>query len=448
MSTGGKALNIRKTVDFRRVVVTGLGLITPLGNDVPSTWQRLMAGESGVTVVTRFGADLEEFSRHFRVPPDFPLIAGEVKDFDLKELMTARKSNLDKEDLKLLKYTDRFTQYALAASLEAVKDSGLNLEVEDPHRVGIIIASGMGGVGTWEEQHEKLLQDGVRKISPFLIPKLLPNLAAGNVSISFRAKGPNAALSTACAAGAHAIGAAFRSIQLGEAELMASGGTEAAITPLTMTGFYRMGALATGFNDRPTQASRPFDQDHRGFVMADGAGILILEEFDHARQRGAKIYAEIIGFGMTGDARHITDPDLEGAIRCMQIALQDAGISAQELDYINPHATSTPVGDRNEAQAIKLLTGNTATGPLVSATKSMTGHQLGAAGAVEAIFTILGLKKGLVPPTINLEVADVQCEGLNYVRNQARTASLHYAMSNSFGFGGTNATLIFQRYEE
>ncbi|MFP3867891.1 MAG: beta-ketoacyl-ACP synthase II [Desulfobacteraceae bacterium] len=439
---------MRKTVGFRRVVVTGLGLISPLGNEVSSAWKRLLAGESGVTQITRFGESLEEFCQRFKVPKDFPLIAGEVKNFDLKELMRARKHNLDKEDLKLPKYTDRFTQYALAASLEAVNDSGLDLEVEDPNRVGIIIASGMGGVGSWEEQHEKLLTEGVKKISPFLVPRLLPNLAAGNVSISFRAKGPNAALSTACAAGAHAIGAAFRSIQLGEAELMASGGTEAAITPLTMTGFYRMGALATGFNDRPGQASRPFDQEHRGFVMADGAGILILEELDHARQRGAKIYAELIGFGMTGDARHITDPDLEGATRCMEVALKDAGISPQEVDYINPHATSTPVGDRNEAKAIKALTQNCSPGPLVSATKSMTGHQLGAAGAVEAIFTILSLKEGRVPPTINLEVADPECEGLNYVKDQAREVSLRYALSNSFGFGGTNAALIFQRYEE
>ncbi|MBW2134178.1 MAG: beta-ketoacyl-ACP synthase II [Deltaproteobacteria bacterium] len=441
------ALKIRKTVGFRRVVVTGLGLVSPLGNEVPTTWKRLLAGESGVTQVTRFGEDLEEFSQRFKAPKDFPLIAGEVKNFDLKELMTARKQNLDKEDLKLLKYTDRFAQYALAASLEAINDSGLDLEAEDPNRVGIIIASGMGGVSSWEEQHEKLLYEGVKKISPFLVPRLLPNLAAGNVSISFRAKGPNAALSTACAAGAHAIGAAFRSIQLGEAELMASGGAEAAITPLTMTGFYRMGALATGFNDRPAQASRPFDQEHRGFVMADGAGILILEELEHARQRGAKIYAEIIGFGMTGDARHITDPDLEGAIRCMEVALKDAGISAQEVAYINPHATSTPVGDRNEAQAIKLLTRNSSPGPLVSATKSMTGHLLGAAGAVEAIFTILSLKQGRVPPTINLEVVDPECDGLNFVKNQARAVSLRYALSNSFGFGGTNATLVFQRYE-
>lgn len=441
-------MNIRKTVGLRRVVVTGLGLITPLGNDVSTAWTRLLAGESGVTRITRFGENLQEIIERYKLPKDFPLIAGEVKDFDLKEFMTARKKTVTKDDLKLLKYTDRFTQYALAASLEAINDSGLDLEVEDPDRVGIIIASGMGGVESWEEQHMKMLQEGVKRISPFLIPKLLPNLAAGNVSISFRARGPNAAMSTACAAGAHAIGAAFRSIQLGEAELMATGGTEAAITLLTVAAFYRMGALATGYNDRPSEASRPFDQGHRGFVMADGAGIMILEELEHARRRGANIYAEIIGFGMTGDARHITDPDLEGAMRCMEMALKDAELTPDRIDYINPHATSTPVGDRNEARAIKLLNRSSPHSPLVSGTKSMTGHLLGAAGAMEAIFTILALKEGRVPPMINLEVADPECEGLNYVRNQAQEALLRYALSNSFGFGGTNATLVFQRYED
>lgn len=437
----------KKIVGLRRVVVTGLGLITPLGNDVATVWRRLLAGESGITRLTKFANDLEDFRQRFRPPEDFPLIAGEVKDFDLRTIMAQRKKNLTKEDHKLIKYTDPFTQYSLAASLEAVNDSGLHLEQEDPDRVGIIIASGMGGVSSWEDQHFKLLTEGVKKVSPFIVPKLLPNLAAGNVSISFRARGPNAALSTACAAGAHAIGAAYRSIQLGESDLMATGGAEAAITPLTVAGFYRMGALATGFNDRPEAASRPFDRDRNGFVMAEGAGILVLEELEHALRRNANIYAEIIGFSMTGDARHITDPDLEGAVRCMHTALADAGLSPDKIDYVNPHATSTPVGDRNEAAALRKVFGNGRRLPYVSATKSMTGHLLGAAGAVEAIFAILSLYHGRIPPTINLDNLDPECGGLEIVRESALEVPLRYALSNSFGFGGTNATLIFQRFE-
>ena len=268
-----------------------------------------------------------------------------------------------------------------------MQDSGLDLEKEDPERAGVIIASGMGGVSSWEEGVQKLLSEGVRRVSPFLVPKMIPNLAAGNVSISFKAKGPNIALSTACAAGAHAIGMAYRSIQLGEADIMAAGGSEAAVTLLTMSAFYRMGALAMGYNDNPEAASRPFDIKRNGFVMSEGAGILVLEELDHALARGAKIYAEIIGFGMTGDAHHITDPHLEGAKRCIQLALKDGGISPEDIDYVNPHATATPVGDRNESQALRQIFGNNSAGLLVSGTKSMTGHLLGAAGAVEAIFS-------------------------------------------------------------
>jgi 3-oxoacyl-[acyl-carrier-protein] synthase II len=437
-----------KVVEMRRVVVTGLGLISPLGNDVPKVWRRLLAGESGIGPVTHYGRNLAEFRERYRVPDDFPLIAGEVKDFDLKKLMAERKKNLTKEDHKLIKYTDNFSQYALAASLEAVNNSGLELEKEDPDRVGIIIASGMGGVGSWEKQHEALLTQGVKKVSPFTVPKLLPNLAAGNVSISFQARGPNSALATACAAGAHAIGAAFRSIQLGEADLMATGGAEAAVTLLTVTGFYRMGALATGFNDRPSEASRPFDTARTGFVMSEGAGILILEELEHARRRNAPIFAEIIGFSMTGDARHITDPDLGGAVRCMTMALKDAQIQPEQIDYVNPHATSTLTGDRNEGTALLRIFNSGRSLPVVSATKSMTGHLLGAAGAVEAIFICLSLLHGRIPPTINLENVDPDCVGLNLVQEVALDLPLRYALSNSFGFGGTNASLIFKRYEE
>ncbi len=435
-------------VKLRRVVVTGLGLITPLGNDVPTVWQHLLQGISGIGPVTLFAKNVAEFRERFRAPEDFPLIAGEVKDFDLKAMLMARKKNLTKEDHKVIKYTDRYSQLALAASLEAVNHSGLNLDAEDPDRMGIIIASGMGGVSSWEEQHENLLTHGVKKVSPFTVPKLLPNLAAGNVSISFQARGPNVAMATACAAGAHAIGAAYRSVQLGETDMMAAGGAEAAITPLTVAGFYRMGALATHYNDRPTEASRPFDRDREGFVMAEGAGILILEELEHARQRGAQILAEIIGFGMTGDARHITDPDLSGAVRCIQMALKDAELAPDQIDYVNPHATSTPTGDRNEAAALRQVFGGRRGLPLVSATKSMTGHLLGAAGAVEAIFVCLSLLHGRIPPTINVAHPDPECGGLNLVREKAVELPLRYALSNSFGFGGTNASLVFKRYED
>jgi len=438
---------VKKNLDLRRVVVTGMGLINSMGSDVPTVWQRLLAGQSGVRQVTNLSSYMDSFLERNPLPDDFPRIAGQIVDFDLKEFLQTRKKNPSKEDLKQIKYTDRFTQFALAASLEAVQDSGLDLEKEDPERAGVIIATGMGGVGSWEEQIIKLLNEGVRRVSPFLVPKMIPNLAAGNVSISFKAKGPNIALSTACAAGAHAIGMAYRSIQMGESDLMATGGTEAAITLLTMAGFYRMGALATGCNDHPETASRPFDTQRNGFVMSEGAGILVLEEREHALRRGADIHAEIIGFGMTGDAHHITDPHIEGAKRCIKLALKDAGISPGEVDYVNPHATATPVGDRNEAQALLQIFKDNIHRPLVSATKSMTGHLLGAAGAVEAIFSIMALKHGIVPPTINLDNLDPQCQGFDYVLQKPREAKIRHALSNSFGFGGTNASLVFKCFE-
>jgi 3-oxoacyl-[acyl-carrier-protein] synthase II len=440
-------MSVKKHLDLRRVVVTGLGLVNSMGFDVPTVWERLLAGQSGVRRVNNLSNYMDSFQSIHPLPDDFPKVAGQIVDFDLKELLQTRKKNPSKEDLKQIKYTDRFTQFALAASLEAVQDSGLDLENEDPERAGVIIATGMGGVGSWEEQIVKLIHEGVRRVSPFLVPKMIPNLAAGNVSISFKAKGPNIALSTACAAGAHAIGMAYRSIQMGEADLMATGGTEAAITLLTMTGFYRMGALATGSNDHPEAASRPFDTRRNGFVMSEGSGVLVLEELDHALRRGANIYGEIIGFGMTGDAHHITDPHIEGAKRCILLALKDADISPQEVDYINPHATATPVGDRNEAKALLQIFQEANHRPLVSATKSMTGHLLGAAGAVEAIFSILAMKHGMVPPTINLDDLDPECEGFDLVPGKAREAKIRYALSNSFGFGGTNATLVFKSFD-
>ncbi|MBM4285144.1 MAG: beta-ketoacyl-ACP synthase II [Deltaproteobacteria bacterium] len=434
----------KKNLGLKRVVVTGLGIVSSMGLDVPTVWRRLLAGESGVN---RLGSFSHALLESYRPPDDFPLIAGEITNFDLKEILQTRKKNLTKEDLKQVKYTDRFTQFALAASLEAIQDTGMVPEAEDPERAGVIIASGMGGVGSWEESMIRLMKEGVRRVSPFLVPKMIPNLAAGNVSITFKAKGPNIALSTACAAGSHAIGMAFRSIQLGEADIMAAGGSEAAVTPLTIVGFYRMGALATNHNDHPQAASRPFDIQRNGFVMSEGAGILILEELEHALQRNARIYAEITGFGMSGDAYHITDPNMEGALRCMQNALKDAAISPEQVDYVNPHATATPVGDRNEVRALRVLFGDQASRLLVSGTKSMTGHLLGAAGAVEAIFSILSIRDGLIPPTINLDELDPDCAGLDIVTGQARPVEVRYVLSNSFGFGGTNAALVFKRFE-
>ena len=347
-------MSLQKLTGLRRVVITGVGMVTSLGMDVPTVWNRVLGGESGVRRLNRFTPEIME---RYRIPEDFPIIGGVLEDFDLKNILQARKDEVTKEDLKQIKYTDRFTQFALAASMEAVQDSGLNLEVEDPERAGVIIASGMGGVSSWEDGVKKLLAEGVRRVSPFLVPKMIPNLAAGNVSIRFKAKGPNIALSTACAAGAHAVGLAYRSIQLGEADLMAAGGTEAAVTILTLTAFYRMGALAVGYNDHPEAASRPFDVKRCGFVMSEGAGIMVLEELDHALARNATIYAEIIGFGMTGDAHHITDPDKEGAKRCIQLAMKDGGVGPDDIDYVNPHATATPVGDRNETLALKEIFG-------------------------------------------------------------------------------------------
>ena len=437
-------MSFGKTMGLRRVVVSGVGMVTSMGMDVPTVWSRLLAGKSGVSKLTRFDPAVIE---RYRIPSDFPIIGGVMEDFDLKEILTARKDEVTKADLKQIKYTDRFSQFALAASMEAVQDSGLNLEVEDPYRAGVIIASGMGGVSSWEDGVQTLLAEGVRRVSPFLVPKMIPNLAAGNVSIRFKAKGPNIALSTACAAGAHAIGLAYRSIQLGEADLMAAGGTEAAVTILTLTAFYRMGALALGYNDRPEAASRPFDIKRCGFVMSEGAGILILEELEHALARKAEIYGEIVGFGMTGDAHHITDPDKEGARRCILLAMQDADVDPADIDYVNPHATATPVGDRNESWALKEIFGARAANLKVSATKSMTGHLLGAAGAVESIFCFMAIKHGMVPPTINLDEVDPNCAGLDFVKDTAQTADVRYALSNSFGFGGTNAALVFKRFE-
>jgi 3-oxoacyl-[acyl-carrier-protein] synthase II len=340
---------------------------------------------------------------------------------------------------------DPFIQYSYAATLEAIADANVNLDngEVDPYRVGVIIGSGLGGPKSWENEFDRFLKG--KKVSPFLIPRLIPNLAAGNVSISFKARGANACLATACASGAHAIGEAFQRIQLGKEDAIACGGTEAAITPLTIAGFHALKALSSSYQT-PQSASRPFDINRNGFIMSDGSGILILEDLDHAKARKAKIYAELIGFGMTGDASHITDPDKDGAVRCIKLALEDARIQPENVDLINPHATSTPKGDINEATAIKEVFGAGNERPFITANKSQLGHSLGAIGGIEAISSVLSIYHNQIPQILNLEQIDPACEGLNYVTGQSRSADVNIALSNSFGFGGTNATLIFRKY--
>jgi len=341
---------------------------------------------------------------------------------------------------------DRFVQFAAAAAVSAMKDSGLTIgETADPERVGVMIGSGIGGLGTWEDQHNILLEKGPKRVSPFFIPMMIANMASGHVSIMFGAKGPNTTAVTACATGTHSIGDSYKLIQRGDADVMICGGAEATIRPTGMAGFCSMRAMSTR-NDEPEKASRPFDLERDGFVMGEGAGILILESLEHAQKRGAKIYGEVIGYGLSGDAHHMTEPDPNGPERCMKMAIRDAGIAPEEVDYINAHGTSTPVGDRSETIAIKRAFGDHAYKLAVSSTKSMTGHLLGAAGGVEGVICGLTLKHGIIPPTINLEHPDPECD-LDYVPNEARRADVRVAMSNSFGFGGHNATIIMKKYE-
>lgn len=411
----------------RRVVVTGLGLITPCGNDVPSTWQALMEGRSGADYIRKF--DTEGFDVK---------IACEVKNFNPEDYL----------DRKEVRRMGAFSHFAIAAADEAMKDSGLKITEENADMVGTYISSGIGDFWAIEREHEKLLKLGPKKVSPFFIVSAIVNLAAGNVSIRYGAKGPNSATATACSAGAHAIGDSFRIIERGDADAMICGGTESAITPMSVAGFDSMGALSRR-NDEPTKASRPFDKERDGFVIGEGAGIMILEELEHAKARGAKIYAEIVGYGMTGDAYHVTKPDetASGTIRVMQRAIRDAGITPDKIGYINAHGTSTPYNDKFETLAIKKVFGEHAYKLAVSSTKSMIGHTLGAAGSIEAIITVLALKHQMLPPTINYEHPDEDCD-LDYVPNKARPAQIEYALSNSFGFGGTNACLVFKRYED
>ena len=407
----------------RRVVVTGLGLITPLGTGVEKTWNGLCAGKSGIRRITKF-----EPSGHACQ------IAGEVTDFNPADY-------IEKKEIKKM---DTFIHYAVGASQMAVDDAGLKVTEENADRVGVYIGSGIGGLQAIEAYHKILLDKGPDRVSPFFIPMVIINLASGQVSMRIGARGPNSCAVTACATGNHCIGDAFRIIQHGEADAMVAGGTEAAITPLGVAGFASARALSTR-NDDPERASRPFDKERDGFVLGEGAGVLVLEELESARCRGARIYAEILGFGMTADAHHITAPpeDGGGAVRCMRLALQDAGLPPDAIDYVNAHATST-MADRIETTAIKQVFGDHARRVAISSTKSMTGHLLGAAGGIEAVFSILAIQRGVVPPTINQVVPDPECD-LDYVPNVARRADVRAVLSNSFGFGGVNACLIFSR---
>ena len=411
----------------RRVVITGVGLLSAVGLDTESTWRALLDGKSGVASITRF--DTTEFSTS---------IAAEVKGFDPLTIVDAKNA----------RKMDPFILYALAASDLAMSCSRLVITEHNAERVGVMIGSGIGGFGTIEREHQTYLEKGARRISPFFIPATIINLASGQVSIRFGAAGPNSATCTACAAGAHAIGDSFKIIQRGDADAMIAGGSEAAITPMGIGGFASMKALSTR-NDEPQRASRPFDRERDGFVVGEGSGVLILEELDHARRRGAPIIAELIGYGMSGDAHHITAPpeNGSGAIRVMRATLRDAGIEAADVNYINAHGTSTPPNDRIETLAVKQVFGEHAYKVPISSTKSMTGHLLGAAGGLEAGITALAIRDRIMPPTINLENPDPDCD-LDYIPGKARPADIRYAMSNSFGFGGTNACLLLKRYEE
>ncbi|MGG4393488.1 beta-ketoacyl-ACP synthase II [Paenibacillus thiaminolyticus] len=408
----------------QRVVVTGMGVVTALGSDLDTLWRSLMEGRSGISQIEAFDTT------------DYPTkIAASVKDFNPEDY-------IDKKEARRM---DRFVQFGIAASKKAVDDAKLDMDQTNRDRVGVIVGSGIGGLGTWEEQHRTLLEKGVKRVSPFFIPMMIANMASGHISMMIGARGPNTAAVSACATGTHSIGDAFKIIQRGDADVMICGGAEATIRPIGMAGFCAMRAMSTR-NDEPERASRPFDVDRDGFIMGEGAGVLVLESLEHALQRGARIYAEVIGYGMSADAHHITEPDPEGPALCMTRAIQDAGFQPEQIDYINAHGTSTPVGDRSETRAIKAALGDHARNVAISSTKSMTGHLLGAAGGVEAVICALTLQHGMIPPTINLENQDPECD-LDYVPNVPRKADVRTAMSNSFGFGGHNATVVLTKYE-
>jgi len=417
----------RRTVPERRVVITGIGLVSPLGIGVEKNWEAASQGKGGIGLITRF--DVSKYSSK---------IGGEVKGFDPVAF-------IDKKEVRKM---DLFIQYALAAAELAVQNSNIDHGALEGERCGVYVGSGIGGIGSIEESHKTLLEKGPDRVSPFFLVSAIINEASGQISIKYRAKGPNSATATACTTSTHAVGDSFRIIARGDADIMLAGGAEAPITPLALAGFCAMRALSVR-NDRPEKASRPFDADRDGFVMGEGAGVLILEELGAALKRGAKIYAEIVGYGMSADAYHVTAPALngEGAILVMDRALKDAGIDPKEVGYINAHGTSTPYNDKIETLAVKKVFGSHAYKLAISSTKSMTGHLLGAAGALEAGFAALCLTNQLMPPTINYEHPDPECD-LDYVPNKARPAEIRYALSNSFGFGGTNGTLLLKRFEE
>jgi len=409
---------------MRRVVVTGVGVVSPLGTGNRKNWDALIAGVSGIDRITRFDVT------------DCPVqIAGEVKDFNPEDF-------IEKKEIKKM---DLFIQYALAAAQFAMEDSGLQITEENATRVGVVVGAGLGGLPTIEKYHLALQEGGYKKISPFFIPMLITNLAPGHISIKYGAKGPNVSSVSACATGTHSIGDAYQMIRRGDADAMIAGGTESVVTPLAIGGFAVMRALSTR-NDDPTAASRPFEKNRDGFVLAEGAGIVVLEEYESAKKRGAKIYGEVVGYGLTGDAYHLTAPAPggEGAARCMQMALDNAGINPEEVEYINAHGTSTPMNDLYETMAIRQVFGAHAEKLMVSSTKSMTGHLLGAAGGVEAVYTLMSMVNGVATPTMNYQEPDPECV-LDFVPNEAREARITCALSNSFGFGGTNATLLFRK---
>ena len=409
---------------MRRVVVTGVGVVSPLGTGNRQNWDALVAGKSGIDYITRFDAS------------GMPVkIAGEVKDFVAEDF-------IDKKEIKKM---DLFIQYSLAAAQFAMEDSGLVIDEANAERVGVLVGAGLGGLPTIEKYHNAFLEGGYKKISPFFIPMLIINLAPGHISIRYGAKGPNISSVSACATATHSIGDAYHIIKRGDADAMIAGGTESTVTPLGIGGFAVMKALSDR-NDDPKAASRPFEKNRNGFVLGEGAGILVLEEYEAAKKRGAKIYGEIVGYGLTGDAYHLTAPAPggEGAARCMKMALNNAGVNAEQVTYINAHGTSTPMNDLYETMAIKSVFAGHTDKLMISSTKSMTGHALGAAGGIEAAFTLMAMEKGVILPTINYDEPDPECD-LDYVPNTAREATIEYALSNNFGFGGTNATLLFKK---
>ena len=409
-------------MQHRRVVATGLGMVCPVGNDVATAWEAMLAGRSGIDRITRFDTTGLQCR-----------IAGEVKGFDVAQYMPPKEA----------RRLDTFIHYGVAASAQALKDSGLEVSDANRERIGCVIGSGIGGLPMIEENHTELMNRGPRRVSPFLIPGSISNMIAGAVSIQYGLQGPNLAIVTACTTGLHSIGDAGRMIEHDDADVMLAGGSESTISPLGIGGFDSMKALSTR-NDDPTTASRPFDRDRDGFVMGEGAGIMVLEEYEHAKRRGARIYCELVGFGMSADAYHMTAPDMNGPRRCMLAALRSAGVNADEVHYLNAHGTSTPLGDINETKAIKAALGDAAHKLVVNSTKSMTGHLLGGAGGIESVVTALALHHQISPPTINIFNQDPECD-LDYCANTARDMRIDVALKNSFGFGGTNGTLVFKR---